>query len=294
MTQDRAALTAQIAGLTRLADVGDTIPGAEEHVAVVREKITDLRAQLAALDAEPEPLLIEAREICGRRDIDFYAEFKEGKYDAQPVMLVALAALRRGMELAAPLAPAAMEDAPILRGVGKITGDGWKGTTKQGEVVYVWNAHLEPPFMEEQYPRVGCEQWSASDQQYDFSPATAEDIAAIRATLSRVPVAAWPGDKELREMAALGCTDEYEETACMRFARRLRAHMTGGASKPPVLADALGRSLTELEIADRVRGLDYAKPDWMGDRCTTETTCAAYGRCMPIFGLDCGAKGGAA
>jgi hypothetical protein len=50
----------------------------------------------------------------------------------------------------------------------------------------------------------------------------------------------------------------------------------------------------EPKIADRVRGLDYAKPDWMGDRCTTETTCADHGRCMPIFGQNCGAKGDAA
>ena len=61
------------------------------------------RAEWEAANADP--LLVEAREICGRRDIDFYAEFKEGKYDAQPVMLVALAALRRGMELRPP-APA--------------------------------------------------------------------------------------------------------------------------------------------------------------------------------------------
>ncbi len=44
-----------------------------------------------------------------------------------------------------------------------------------------------------------------------------------------------------------------------------------------------------------VRGKDYVKPDWMGDYCTTETTCAAHGRCMPIIGQNCGApKGGAA
>lgn len=93
-----------------------------------------------------------------------------------------------------PLAPAEPVDAAILRGVGKINGDGWKDTTKQGDIVYVWNAHLHPPFMDGQYPRVGCEHWSASDQQYDFSPATAEDIAAIRATLAKR--VSWPGEAQ--------------------------------------------------------------------------------------------------
>jgi hypothetical protein len=76
-----------------------------------------------------------------------------------------------------------LREALILRGVGKINGDGWKDVTKQGEVVYVWNTPLEPPFAEGQYPRVGCEGWSASVRQYDFFPATVEDVAAIRAAL---------------------------------------------------------------------------------------------------------------
>ena len=34
----------------------------------------------------------------------------------------------------------------------------------------------------------------------------------------------------------------------------------------------------------------FERPAWMGARCTTKTTCAMYGRCMPIIGQDCGAS----
>ena len=54
-----------------------------------------------------------------------------------------------------------------------------------------------------------------------------------RATLSRVPVAGWPGEAELREMAE-DCSRSpagrylHPINAALEMARRLRAHMTGG------------------------------------------------------------------
>ena len=86
------------------------------------------------------------------------------------------------------------EDSPqlreaVLKGVGKINGDGWKDTTTEGEVVFVWNAEKPTPYAPGQYPRVGNEGWSASTSQYDFTPATANDVPAILALLSARPVA---------------------------------------------------------------------------------------------------------
>lgn len=74
-------------------------------------------------------------------------------------------------------------EAVILKGIGKINGDGWKDTTTKGEVVFVWNAEKPAPYSPGQYPRIGNEGWSASTSQYDFTPASADDIAAIIALL---------------------------------------------------------------------------------------------------------------
>lgn len=92
-------------------------------------------------------------------------------------------------------------EAVVLRGVGKRTGDGFKDTTTKGEIVFVWNAELQPPYAPGQYPRIGCEGWSASTEQYDFGPATAEDVPAIRSLFT--PTATQP-DREsvLREVKA--------------------------------------------------------------------------------------------
>ena len=75
------------------------------------------------------------------------------------------------------------EAVAILKGIGKINGDGWKDTTTKGEVVFVWNAEKPAPYSPGQYPRIGNEGWSASTSQYDFTPASADDIAAILALI---------------------------------------------------------------------------------------------------------------
>jgi hypothetical protein len=88
MTQDRAALTAQIA---------------------------ELQAKLAAMDTV-DPLLIEAREIAASafsaEKNDYHAQkVRAAKGDDFVPVVVALAALRRGMELArVPVAPWPGED----------------------------------------------------------------------------------------------------------------------------------------------------------------------------------------
>ena len=66
----------------------------------------------------------------------------------------------------------------ILKGVGKINGDGWKDTTRVGEVVFVWNTELPEPYKPGQFPRIGCAGWSASTDQYNFTQASAEEAMA--------------------------------------------------------------------------------------------------------------------
>ena len=98
--------------------------------------------------------------------------------------------------------PAAVQEAEILKGVGRINGDGWKDTTKKGEVVYVWNRTLEPPYAPGQYPRVGNEIWSATAEQYDFTPATVEEVQALFAAFS-TPAAS---DAEAETLLARACS----------------------------------------------------------------------------------------
>lgn len=60
--------------------------------------------------------------------------------------------------------------ASVLKGIGKINGDGWKDKTVIGEIVYVWNTELPNPYKPGQYPRIGYPAWSASTDQYNFEP----------------------------------------------------------------------------------------------------------------------------
>lgn len=68
----------------------------------------------------------------------------------------------------------------LLKGTGKIAGDGWKDTTRIGEVVYAWNREMPEPYKAGQFPRLGNPIYSASTEQYDFTPCSDEEaIAAI-------------------------------------------------------------------------------------------------------------------
>lgn len=80
---------------------------------------------------------------------------------------------------AAARAEGRREGAVILKGIGKINGDGFKDTTKVGEVVFVWNKELPSPYAPGLYPRVGNEVWAASREQYDFQPATVAEVQTI-------------------------------------------------------------------------------------------------------------------
>lgn len=70
---------------------------------------------------------------------------------------------------------------PVLKGIGKVAGDGFKDTTKVGEVVYAWNQEQPSPYKPGQYPRLGngCG-WTADIEHFDFTLAsTAEIVSAL-------------------------------------------------------------------------------------------------------------------
>jgi hypothetical protein len=75
----------------------------------------------------------------------------------------------------------------ILKGVGKITGDGWKDVTRKGEVQFVYADPLPAPYIgfdgTRQYERVGNVGWTASDRQYDFAPASWFDVLRLLPTI---------------------------------------------------------------------------------------------------------------
>ncbi|WP_296200516.1 hypothetical protein [uncultured Hyphomicrobium sp.] len=117
-----------------------------------------------------------------------------------------MAALKELDQLAMLTAAPVREEggAVILKGVGKIDGDGWKDTTRKGEVVFVWGIEKPSPYAPGQYPRIGNEGWSASTSQYDFLPATVQevcDLFAALATREEAPTEA--GEDELKAIARI-------------------------------------------------------------------------------------------
>lgn len=75
-----------------------------------------------------------------------------------------------------PNAKGATAGAPqLLKGIGKIDGDGFKDTTRKGEVVFVYAQPLADPYAPGQYPRIGNTGYSASTEQFDFTPATIDE-----------------------------------------------------------------------------------------------------------------------
>lgn len=77
----------------------------------LEREIAEKQARLAELRAKQvDPLLIEAREVCAKVADQIKPSlsdsYRDGDYDKDADVLYALAALRRGMELAAlPAAP---------------------------------------------------------------------------------------------------------------------------------------------------------------------------------------------
>jgi len=94
-------------------------------------------------------------------------------------------------------------------------------------------------------------------------------LAAIRATLARGPVAAWPGE-DWRNETALNIADGYfppnrvsASSAAREMFDRLHAHLTGGAPKP-----GGGDGARTAAILDEAR--NHAEPewiDWHGGEC---------------------------
>jgi hypothetical protein len=179
----------------------------------LERQIAELQAQLAALP-EVDPLLVEAREIAARyydeREFGLARNMRKGLCDDQPSVVSALAALRRGMELAS--APAEPVD------------EAWIEQTAR-ECAAKVSVYSEATVLA---------------GNHDGSGAVLAAKAAIRATLSRVPAAAWPGSGEVSnwawEIAAKWKAESeaadltFYNSACLEMARRLKAHMTGGAA----------------------------------------------------------------
>lgn len=71
----------------------------------------------------------------------------------------------------------AMVTWPVLKGVAKFGGDGFKDPTVKGQVVYVWNQEKPSPYKPGQFPRVGNGAgWTAERDQFDFTAASLDEI----------------------------------------------------------------------------------------------------------------------
>ena len=64
---------------------------------------------------------------------------------------------------------------PILKGIAKRNGDGFKDSTKIGDVVFVINQELPEPHERGQYRRLGNKTWTASRDMFDFTPASLQE-----------------------------------------------------------------------------------------------------------------------
>lgn len=98
------------------------------------------------------------------------------------VTATAYAALARSQLMDAIAAAHLQQSTPqplVLKGIGKINGDGWKDTTHIEEVVYVWNRPMPEPYAPGQFTRVGYPIWTASTTQYDFRPVADDEAIAV-------------------------------------------------------------------------------------------------------------------
>lgn len=85
-----------------------------------------------------------------------------------------------GREVLYGLSSGASPETPLLlKGIGKIAGDGFKDTTKIGGVVFVWNQEKSEPYAPGQYPRLGNPIWSASTEQYAFFPVPNAEFSGV-------------------------------------------------------------------------------------------------------------------
>jgi hypothetical protein len=224
MTTDRAALEAQIA---------------------------DLQAKLAALDKqEPDPLLIEARKIAyetrrKRPGCAGYADavcqkIKVGEWDDHMLVLCALAALRRGMELAAPSPVAEMGEAEI-EALGLVLAKASDQLDGKGRN---W---AETAF-------------KATDMARDYWTGLARLADAIR----RVPARPWPGDGHiitLRTHRDMGTFARYPNVeAAIDAILRERMDAESGAKVEPEFIHTSG-------YAEMLEPQEPEWIDWHGGEC---------------------------
>lgn len=74
---------------------------------------------------------------------------------------------------------AAKADRRVLKATARRNADWKEGDEVKGDVLFVWDAALAPPYAEGQYPRIGNEGWTASANLFDFEPATADEVASV-------------------------------------------------------------------------------------------------------------------
>lgn len=127
------------------------------------------------------------------------------------------------------LLAAARAALPILKGTAFKSGDGWKDTTKEGDICFVWNRMHPAPYAPGQYPRVGKEHWSASIENYTFEPATLGEVSKLFADLKADNAAERAEKEELDaecRVLAKRCIEKDArvkelEAECDEFADRL-------------------------------------------------------------------------
>jgi len=166
----------------RLSRPASEQPEADERKAEYRQAIRDFNRMrddgslpseqpVEAIGVERDDLIQRASYMVGNPSA--WDSYDDGASEIIRSLVAALS----------PASPARtpMGEPQVLKGVGKINGDGWKDTTSIGEVVYVWNAEKPSPYAPGQYPRIDNEGWSASTAQYDFSPASVDEVRALAA-----------------------------------------------------------------------------------------------------------------
>ena len=145
----------------------------------------------------------------------------------------------------------------VLKGVGKVNGDGWKDTTTEGEIVFVWNAEKPTPYAAGQYPRIGNEGWSASTSQYDFTPATANDVPAILALLSARPLAL--GGQQGEDWRCPDCGAQADEWFdCCKNPARAEAQDEGAAGEIERLMTLAAEANDDGELDQAMRLVQQA------------------------------------
>jgi hypothetical protein len=186
----------------------------ERQIAADEAALAEKRAQLAALP-EVDPLLVEAREICAtiwreENRPNFEAFYRNGVHPENRYMRTALAALRRGMELAprAVMDDAAVEALVALRYASAVFQDYAALHTAKGT-------------------REGRGKAQTNLLHKDR-------VDAAIATLSRVPAAAWLGEDHLRfareTLENIAHNNWLDPSRAKLVAREALAHMTGGAA----------------------------------------------------------------